>query len=315
MTTIVARIVTAVLLALAPTRALAWWEYGHETVAAIAWAAMKPATRVQIARLLRDDRALGTPECRVRTLEQASVWPDCVKPLKDAAGASRFGYAYNWHFQNVDICAPFVLPPACAKGDCVSAAIRDQAAILGDRRRAAGDRLRALAFVTHFVGDLHQPLHAGDRGDLGGNKVHAPYGAVDTKRTNLHAVWDGWLAERAISTPPGGAAGLLRGVTAARRRALGDGSVADWSRENWVAAHAAYDAATGGRACAVPPAPAALDDARISALVPVVRAQVRKGGLRLARLLDATLDSHAGALTARARRPRLPRPAPARSAR
>ena len=30
--------------------------------------------------------------------------------------------------------------------------------------------------------------------------------------TNLHSIWDGLLAERAISTPPGGAAGILASI-------------------------------------------------------------------------------------------------------
>ena len=48
----------------------------------------------------------------------------------------------------------------------------------------------ALAFLVHFVGDLVQPMHAGDHGDLGGNKVAANYGIVGG-RTNLHSIWDG----------------------------------------------------------------------------------------------------------------------------
>ena len=59
------------------------------------------------------------------------------------------------------------------------------------------ERLMALAFLVHFMGDLHQPMHAGDHGDLGGNKVAANYGVIGG-RTNLHSIWDGWLAERAL---------------------------------------------------------------------------------------------------------------------
>ena len=38
---------------------------------------------------------LETPSCPARTIEQASVWPDCIKPLGE-----RFSYAYSWHYQN-----------------------------------------------------------------------------------------------------------------------------------------------------------------------------------------------------------------------
>jgi hypothetical protein len=48
--------------------------------------------------------------------------------------------------------------------------------------------LEALKFLSHFVGDLHQPLHAGHADGLGGNSVMVlvPGGV----RRNLHSVWD-----------------------------------------------------------------------------------------------------------------------------
>ena len=276
----------AFLLAFAAAApASAYWEYGHYTVARIAYLNVRPATRVAIRRLLAQQALLETPECSAGTIEDASYWPDCVKPLKDAAGKSRFGYAYSWHYQNVDVCKPFDLTPACKDGNCVSAQIERQATILANRRAPARDRVMALAFLVHFVGDLHQPFHAGDRGDLGGNNALADYGIVRSPRMNLHAIWDGLLAERAISTPPS----LVRRYPAAVRRRLGAGTVTDWSREGWQVARLAYDAATGGAGCAPYPARGNLDAATITRLVPVAREEVRKGGLRLARLLDSAL--------------------------
>ena len=281
-----ARLLALVLVLTIAAPASAYWEYGHETVAQIAWANVKPQTRAAIRRLLAKQALLATPECPARTIEQASVWPDCVKPLKDAGGKSRFGYAYSWHYQNVDICRPFDLTPACKDGNCVSTQIGRQAAILKDRRAAPRERLMALAFLVHFVGDIHQPLHAGDRGDKGGNDALADYGIYGPPKMNLHSIWDGLLAERAISTPPS----LVRRYSAAERARLGSGNAVDWSRESWLAAHTAYDAATGGQACAPYPARGALDEATIVRLVPVAREEVVKGGLRLARMLDRALE-------------------------
>jgi len=45
------------------------------------------------------------PNRNIRTIEQASIWPDCIKTLGD-----RFSYAYMWHFQDVDICKSFARP-------------------------------------------------------------------------------------------------------------------------------------------------------------------------------------------------------------
>ena len=58
--------------------AQAYWEYGHETVARIAWLQMRPDTRARVAALLRQGRLLETPDCPVATIEQASVWADCI---------------------------------------------------------------------------------------------------------------------------------------------------------------------------------------------------------------------------------------------
>jgi hypothetical protein len=40
----------------------------------------------------------------------------------------------------------------------------------------------------HFVGDLHQPLHAADDHDQGGNKKIASAPGIGTE--NLHHDWD-----------------------------------------------------------------------------------------------------------------------------
>ncbi len=265
--------------------AAAYWEYGHETVAAIAWANVTPATRTAIRAVLARQASLDTPECPARTIEEASVWPDCVKPLKDAAGQSRFGYAYSWHYQNVNICQPFTLEPACKDGNCVSTQITRQQAILKNRRAPPRERAMALAFLVHFVGDLHQPLHAGDKADKGGNDAKAAYGIYAPARLNLHSIWDGLLAERAISTPPP----LVKRYPHATRARLAAGNVTDWSRESWQDAYKAYAAGMDGDPCRPTPARMTLDEATIARLVPLARDEVVKGGLRLARLLDAAL--------------------------
>jgi hypothetical protein len=148
----------------------------------------------------------------------------------------------------------------------------------------------ALAYLTHFVGDLAQPMHGGDRGDRGGNDVPLTYGVV-SGRANLHSVWDGWLAERAVTTPPGGVVGLLSGLSDAQKAELADGSVEDWSRDSWANARTyAYTSALGDpcRERAKDERPV-LTEEKIQALIPAVRRQVLAGGLRLARMLDDAL--------------------------
>jgi hypothetical protein len=233
---------------------------------------------------------LETPDCPVATIEQASLWADCIKPLGD-----RFAYAYSWHYQNVDICKPFDLKGPCRDGNCVSAQIERNARLLADRSVPARERLMALAFLTHFVGDLHQPMHAGDHGDLGGNRVAANYGVIGG-RTNLHLIWDGWLAERAISTPPSGPTALWASTPPAERERLSGGTVEEWSREMWEKARdLAYKTMVDDPCGPAPAERPALTEQEVQALIPAVRRNVLEGGLRLARLLDDALGPEAKA--------------------
>lgn len=267
--------------------AQAYWEYGHQTIAEIAMANVSPHTRAAVKRILKDAPLLDTPECPATTIEGASVWADCVKPLKDAEGKPRFGYAYGWHFQDVEICQPFDPGPACKDGNCVSAQIEKDVAALKDPATSRKDRVQALVYLIHFVGDLHQPLHAGEKADKGGNDVLVDYGAYATPKLNLHSVWDGLLAERAITSGPS----LVRRYSPAVRRAVAAGTVQDWARESWqVARDVVYAGALGGDPCAPTPAHVALSEATIEAWVPPARLEIERGGLRLAKLLDEALS-------------------------
>jgi hypothetical protein len=281
----------AALLTASP--AAAWWEYGHQSVARIAMDSVRPDTRAAIRRLLAKGRLLETPDCPVATIELASYWPDCIKTLGD-----RFSFASPWHYQNVDVCQPFDLKAACRDGNCVSAQIERQARLLADRKVPERERLMAMAFLIHFVGDLHQPMHAGDRGDRGGNDVKANYGLI-AGRTNLHSIWDGYLAERAISTPPAGPRALLAATPRDERARLAAGRVEDWSREGWEMARVyAYGTLVGDPCAPRSQTRPTLSEQQVRALIPVVRRQVVAGGLRLARLLDEALGPQgAGAET------------------
>ncbi|HEY0445977.1 MAG TPA: S1/P1 nuclease, partial [Allosphingosinicella sp.] len=186
-------------------------------------------------------------------------------------------------------CKPFDQEAACKDGNCVSAQIERNAKLLGDDKLPARERLMALAFLAHFVGDLHMPLHAGDRGDKGGNDFAVSYGII-AGRTNLHLAWDGYVAERGISEPPGGPDAILAALGMEARGALAAGSVEDWARESWEASRRwAYGTMPGGPCGPKPERRPVIEEATVRKLVPVVRLQIARGGLRLARLLDEAL--------------------------
>jgi hypothetical protein len=264
----------------AASPAAAYWEYGHETVAAIAYRNVTPAVRAEIGRLLKHQALLETPTCPARTIEQASVWPDCIKEL-----GPRFSYAYNWHYQNVNICKDFTLKGNCPDGNCVSAQIDRATKLLKDRTVPLRERVMALAFLVHFMGDLHQPLHAGDRADLGGNRARSSYGDFVGQKLNLHTIWDGYLAERAASTPPS----LVRLYSPEERTTVQAGTIEDWSRDSWQVARDVAYATAYGEPCGPADQRGTLDEAKIEKLIEPARQQMVKGGLRLARLLNEAL--------------------------
>ena len=258
--------------------ALAWGAYGHETTAEIAEANIQPATRAAIRRLIAHERELGTPQCRLRSLAEAAVWPDCVR-----RDHWRWGYTAAWHYRTAPVCEPYDARKNCSGGNCVTAQIERNQRILADESLPTNVRLRALAFLVHFVGDVHQPLHSGDDGDRGGNNRVVDYGIVPA--LNLHWIWDGALAERAISAanPP-----LVRRYSAAEKAELAGGDTAEWGRESWqIARDFVYPSAFDRKPCDGPlPKETALTQEDIVAAVPIAEKRVTQAGLRMARLLD-----------------------------
>jgi hypothetical protein len=55
----------------------------------------------------------------------------------------------------------------------------------------------ALLFLSHYMGDVHQPLHTGFLGDLGGNTIIVNW---YHNKSNLHHVWDNMIIDSALET-------------------------------------------------------------------------------------------------------------------
>jgi hypothetical protein len=286
------RLITALAFALAllgwTHRALAWDAAGHRVVAEIASANIKPQTAARIQMLLKAHGQLPTPNCPVANLDDAATWPDCLR-----GDSARWQYTYAWHYQDVPVCGHFDIKADCPGGNCVSAQIGRMQRLLADRRQSEGKRLAALAFLIHFVGDIHQPLHVGDHDDRGGNQVivsHSPLPRTaddDGRPETLHWFWDTLpepvLADRAHP--------LVRRYSPAERARIATGTVTDWARESYeLARKLAYmrafhhDPCVGSSLHDVAVSP---EDVRI--FLPVVRQRLLQAGLRLARVLDQTL--------------------------
>jgi hypothetical protein len=98
-----------------------------------------------------------------------SNWADEIRDQQRDTG--------RWHFVDIPLTAPGYDPRRdCPDRACVVAQIENDMRILGDRRLSDGARAEALRFLIHFVADVHQPLHAEDNGDRGGNQVGSKSG-------------------------------------------------------------------------------------------------------------------------------------------
>ena len=110
-------------------------------------------------------------------------------------------------------------------------------ATLRERFAPRREKQRALKFLVHFVGDIHQPLHCADDGDRGGNdKWFRFYPGGPQKRyvwVNLHGFWDNLLQEKAVENPRRLASRLEKGVSPQDEREWSRGKAADWAYESF----------------------------------------------------------------------------------
>ena len=159
MRSVLIRAILLVIL-LIPARAWAWGDDGHEIVAVIAADNLTPAAQGHVARVL------GVPADKIAAaMEAASIRPDSEFREEDPSSKP-------WHF--IDIClsdSRVDIPRRCPAGDCVTGEIDEYAQRLKERRYDRWGADGDLALLIHFVADLHQPLHAANDGDLGGNCV------------------------------------------------------------------------------------------------------------------------------------------------
>jgi hypothetical protein len=198
---VVSFLALASLLA-APSTSWAWGCEGHQVIALIAESHLTPhalATVKQILNAYPIDPALDRfcKQGGTDPLADSSTWSDDIRSSRPETGP--------WHYidipdgaQRRDLAKFCPLPQSC-----VTQVIRNQLAILKESgnklENSAQQEAEALRFLIHFVGDLHQPMHAISNNDLGGNCVPVAYfndlpqlrnPETDSYTPNLHGVWD-----------------------------------------------------------------------------------------------------------------------------
>jgi hypothetical protein len=256
---------TLVVILQTSTPASAWGRLGHRVIARLAEKHMTPEAKAAVAGLLEPGESLA----------DASMWADEHR--------GRLRHTAPWHYVDVPLDEPRYYRKWSAddtKHGCVVDKINEFRKVVGDKSKPVEERRFALSFLIHCIEDLHQPCHVGDNHDRGGNDTQVRW--FDTG-SNMHKVWDSgiiewntrsedvWLTELAeLDTPENRAAWMTR-------------TVEDWATESLFLARAAY---------VIPGT-----DQRIKSgqklgkdyydkHLPVVRLQLCRAGLRLAKILN-----------------------------
>ena len=156
--------------------AFGWGQKGHDVVACIAECHLSRRAARRVTRALEGH----SPVYYANWMDNASHTPE-------------YAYSSTWHYANIDEGYTYETMPRNEAGDIVTA-LHD---IIDDLRKGGltpeEENIR-LRMLVHLVGDLHCPMHAGHKSDLGGNTVSVLYFDTPTK---LHTIWDTQLVESA----------------------------------------------------------------------------------------------------------------------
>lgn len=263
--------------------ACAWGPQGHRTVGAIADRLLSSDAQRTVAELLADDLdKFGNLSGRT-TLESISVWADEVSGTSAAHP--------KWHYDDIPVCGSAPKSSYCPEGECNSEQLKRLIGVLGDARAPHRERNEALKWIVHLIGDIHQPLHAADNADHGGNKVAVVLEGVHTRgRENLHRAWDGDFVSLALHSrnrqqpPPD-----IDQLALEAKRLVGEagqGTPDSWASEsNNLARNVVYQ--YRGFACgSIPTEIVVLDRDYQAEALPVVRDRLLYAGGRLANLLN-----------------------------
>jgi hypothetical protein len=204
-------------IAMAPplaSEALAWGDTAHRVVCEVAFRELDAGARERVRALIRRD-----PEFRL--FADACTWPD--HPRRRGAE----------HFVNLPRDADRIGADACPLAEaCVITAVEAELAMLSSPTAGKQERLEALKFLGHWVGDVHRPLHVSFQDDRGGNAIRVADGPCGG---DLHAVWDSCLVEQELGDDPRASADqLLDGITDAQRSAWRASGVTEWANESFA---------------------------------------------------------------------------------
>jgi hypothetical protein len=203
-------------------QASAFWQYGHLFVAKIAYDKLSFTKEGQAALSAANDllRVYSQSHPDMTSLEGSYPFVEC-STFGDEIKAKGGSWQSGWHFvdqpyldeggsindypgfkfdtDSIDLAIPHIINWLKGTGDYQSSFVYTTMASKLPSLSEEERKSYALRLLIHYVGDIHQPLHATARvnskypkGDAGGNFVSIP---IKGGAKNLHSVWDSMLYE------------------------------------------------------------------------------------------------------------------------
>jgi len=202
----VAALSIAFCVAVISSPALAWDATGHIIIAQIAYDNLTPMAKQDVNTLIQQTN-FATSFPQFTPFIYSAPWPDYfIFEVKPPTGKTQTIYSFvqgqtkTWHYTDDPIVVGNYHPKPLSDNNSIWAMnylIPNLSELIQEKKYdlAAID----LVFITHIVGDMHQPLHNANlydsdfpHGDRGGNsyKIKSTFGA-----TELHAAWDEALGQ------------------------------------------------------------------------------------------------------------------------
>ena len=274
-------VVLSSLIAIVPFPAQAWRDDGHYITCHIALLELRTEVRAEVARLIALD-----PSTQI--FEEGCIWPDDVKYTTHRE-------TEPWHYMNAPRGGRLIDMANCtAERGCLLSAIALHIGVLRNPASLDLERLEALKYLGHWLGDVHQPLHFGRAEDRGGNNVHVIWQAaadpvspmmLNPRETNIHRVWDHEMLDDLRLQPFRYGTRLWMSISDEERSAWDGAEPIDWAQESMTIATAPETQYADHQ----PGQVLILGREYLKLHFPTVEARLKMGGVRLGQLLNALL--------------------------
>lgn len=263
-------LIPVLLVLILPAHAFAWGREGHAIIAQIAESRLTPKAKAAIDELL----------AKKETMSSVASWADTVRKEREETA--------TWHY--VDL--PYEMRAYDAardgkNGNNVIDKVVDFANVLNDRTRPESERVEALKFLIHFVGDLHQPLHCAERNEDKGGNFRLVFFMDEPQAVNLHRVWDSVILKHMMEDK--GEKLSIKEYAEKLAGSITEKQAKEWSGGDPVAwANEAHQLAIDVVYADVPAdgPPVKLGEPYLQRAEPVIDMQLARAGTRLGALLN-----------------------------